>query len=95
MSLVYEVRWWDIEEGRSQSQEYDNERAARTRAKYVLEVYDCDQVEVITWVVSPNLPRLKPDYVYRSASMAILKKDGKWYMASIHGPHFELFPEDE
>jgi hypothetical protein len=86
--IRYEVRWFTK---RPRSKEFEAEAEARAFASTVLPV--TDQVTIITWAVDRNLPGCKPDLVYRSCSMSILKSDGKWYGAAIHGPSYAEFPE--
>ena len=90
--LVYEVKYWDNQAKRSVSEEFDREDEARFYAQVMFGEHEVSQVEVITWSKEPNLPRCKPDMVYRSCSMSIYKSDG-WWGATIHSPRCELYRE--
>jgi len=39
---------------------------------------------IVSWVVHPNLPGAKPDFVYRSCSLSIYE-EGVWYGVDISG----------
>lgn len=81
----YEVQYWDLKFSRTVSREFDTESEARAYAKRSFDLYVCEQVTMIKWHVEPNLPGRKPDMVYKSVGMSILRSDG-WHGAHIHGP---------
>jgi hypothetical protein len=93
--LVYEVKYWDAEQGVSISIEFLTHAEARRYAEERVAVKGNSQAELITWYKHRNLPRCKPDWVYKSTAMSIFRKDGKWYNAAIHDPHYQEWPEEE
>jgi len=76
MAHMWEVQWWDGE--KSRYQEYDDKDEAVAFAE------SQQHCRMITWWIEPNLPRRKPDFVYRSTGMDVWE-DGKWRMVDIHG----------
>lgn len=88
--IKYEVQHY--QGGKQNSTEFCSKSEARAYAAIVL-AGGTRQVTVITWNVSPNLPRAKPDYVYRSCGMEVLRDIPGcypvWYLAAIHGGPYQ------
>src|SRR5262245_35865334 len=95
MTLRYEVRWFDQRTDKVRSEEIGDRDKAIEYAKQVMQYIPVDQVEIIKWSVEHNLPGCKPDLVYRSCSLSVLKPDGKWYGHTIHDPHCIAYVIDE
>jgi hypothetical protein len=92
MTTVYEVKYWDDKEQRSVSQEFTDRDTAVAYAETCVVYSGKEQAEIIKWAVHPNLPRAKPDFVYKSVSLSVYKSDGKWYGHTIHDPTCIAYP---
>jgi hypothetical protein len=72
MAIVYQVRCF--------AAEYDQEFTSKDEAIAAAEQFN--NAEMIKWAVSPNLPRCKPDLVYRSCAMSV-RENRVWRQVNI------------
>lgn len=78
--IVYQVQSYSAKV----DQEFPVEADAIAAAEKVAKEID-GQVSLITWNVSPNLPRCQPAMVYRSCALRTFSPAAGWRKHNIHG----------